>query len=140
MPRITDIAQGVADALNDASFSMAFTAERVAVPEFELTDMQTLHVTVVPREVESAVLNRASDSHDVKVDVAVQRKLGSLENTEVDPLLGLVQEIADLLNRRNVAGAIWRRTENKPIYAPDHLREMRQFTGVLTLTYRVLNR
>ena len=134
---ITDLAQSVADALNSGTFSMAFTAERVALPDFELADMKDLHVTVVPREVESALLDRARDSYDVKVDVAVQKKLTSLSNEEIDPLMALVQEILAHMNRRNLGDAVWRKTENKPVYSPEHLREMRQFTSVLTLTYRV---
>jgi hypothetical protein len=30
------------------------------------------------------------------------------------------------------------RTENVPVYAPEHLEEYRQFTSVLTLTFRVV--
>ena len=137
---ITTIAQAVADLLNAHEFSAPFNAERVALPEFDLADMQDLHVTVVPRQVESAVLDRGSDSHDVKVDVAVQRKVASVANEEIDPLMALVREIADYLNRRPLpsVGAIWRKTENAPVYSPEHLREMRQFTSVLTVTYRVV--
>jgi len=46
---ITDIAEAVKDALNGQDFSQAFTAERHYQPLFELKDMKTLHVTVVPR-------------------------------------------------------------------------------------------
>jgi len=137
---ITDIAQAVADLLNGHEFSTAFEAERVALPEFDLADMQDLHVTVVPRQTESTTLDRGRDNHDVKVDVAIQKKVGSLGNEEIDPLMALVREVADYLNRRplSAAGASWRKTENAPVYSPEHLREMRQFTSVLTVTYRVV--
>lgn len=134
---ITDIAQAVTDELNAGSFSMAFTAERKAAPIVKLSEMDSLHVTVVPREVESAALDRTRDSHEVKVDVAIQKRVASLENDAIDPLMALVREIADLLNRRNLGDALWKKTENKPVYSPEHLREMRQFTSVLTLTYQV---
>ena len=122
---ITNVAQAVADMLNGHEFSTPFTAERVALPEFDLAEMQELHVTVVPRQVESETLDRGRDAHDVKVDVAVQKKVASL---------------ADYLNRRPLAevGAVWRKTENAPVYSPEHLREMRQFTSVLTVTYRAV--
>jgi hypothetical protein len=134
---IADLAQAVTDALNGEKFSTEFTAERVAVPDFELADMQALRVTVVPREIESSALDRARDSHEVKVDVAIQKKVASLSNDEIDPLLSLVREIAAFLNRKNMNNAVWRKTENKPVYSPEHLREMRQFTSVLTVTYEV---
>ena len=135
---VTNVAQAVTDALNGQEFSAPFSAERVALPEFDLAGMQELHVTVVPRQVDSEVLDRGRDAHDVKVDVAVQKKVGSIANEEIDPLLALVQEIADFLNRRNLDGAAWKKTENNPVYSPEHLREMRQFTSVLTITYRVV--
>lgn len=50
----------------------------------------------------------------------------------------LVQEIADFLNRREMGDAIWKKTENKPVYVPEHLREKQQFTSVLTVTYRMV--
>ena len=135
---VTNVAQAVTDVLNGQEFSAPFSAERVALPEFDLAGMQELHVTVVPRQVDSEVLDRGRDAHDVKVDVAVQKKVGSIANEEIDPLLALVQEIADFLNRRNLDNAVWKKTENNPVYSPEHLREMRQFTSVLTVTYRVV--
>ena len=134
---IADIAQAVTDALNAESFSMVFTAERKAAPMVKLSEMDSLHVMVVPREVESAALDRTRDSHEVKIDVAIQKRVASLENDAIDPLMALVREIADFLNRRNLSDGLWKKTENKPVYSPEHLREMRQFTSVLTLTYQV---
>ncbi len=32
--------------------------------------------------------------------------------------------------------AVWVRTRNDPVYAPEHLAEQRAFTSVLTVTYR----
>jgi hypothetical protein len=34
--------------------------------------------------------------------------------------------------------AVWVGCENSPLYSPEHMKELRQFTGVLTLTFRVL--
>lgn len=138
MHSVVQVAEAVTNALNEQTFSMPFTAERAALPTFTLEEMQTLHVTVVPREVASSILDRARDEDEVKVDVAVQKKVASAAVEEVDPLLALVQEIADFLNRRDMGDATWRKTENKPVYAPEHLREKQQFTSVLTVTYRVV--
>ena len=138
MHTTVQVAQAVADALNAHEFSVAFTAERMALPAFTLEEMQTLHVTVVPREIASSILDRARDEDEVKVDVAVQKKVASAAVEEVDPLLALVQEIADFLNRTAMGDATWKKTENKPVYAPEHLREKRLFTSVLTLTYRLV--
>lgn len=137
---ITTIADAVVSELNSGSFSQDFTAVRKALPAFTLSDMSALHVTVVPRAIENEIVSRAQDSHEVQIDVAVQKKLPGVDNTDVDPLMTLVQEIADHLERKMMDSAYWRNTKNEPIYSPKHLREMRQFTSVLTLTYRVLAR
>ena len=100
--------------------------------------MSALHVTVVPREIASAVFDRANDEDEIKVDVGVQKRVASAAVEDVDPLLSLVQEIADFLNRKEMGDAMWRKTENKPVYVPEHLREKQQFTSVLTVTYRVV--
>ena len=117
---------------------MQFTAQRMALPLFTMEEMKDLHVTVVPREIASSILDRARDEDEVKVDVAVQKKVTSAATTEVDPLQALVQEIADFLNRKAMGDATWKKTENKPVYAPEHLREKQQFTSVLTVTYRLV--
>ena len=71
----------------------------------------------------------------------IQKKIGKNTDTDVTSLLGLVDELADFLKRRPLAAApwaVWVRTDNEPLYAPDHLAEKRMFTSVLTVTYRVL--
>lgn len=138
MPIITDITQAVTNELNTAEFSVPFQAERHYQPVYELSQMQSLHVTVVPRGIVSSVLDRSRLQHEVQIDIAVQKKFtyGSVE--ELDPLMALVQEIADHFQRRQLAGtgAVWVKTENKPIYAQEHMQELRQFTSVLTLTFQ----
>lgn len=138
MHTTVQLAQAVTDALNAHEFSVEFTAERMALPVFTLEEMEALHVTVVPREIASSILDRARDEDEVKVDVAVQKKVASAATTEVDPLQALVQEIADFLNRKAMGDATWKKTENKPVYAPEHLWEKQQFTSVLTVTYRLV--
>lgn len=140
MALITAIADAVVAELNEGEFSQAFTAARHYLPQFELPEMKTLHVTVVPSGLAVASLGRGSNQHDVQIDVAVQKKLTTEGTTEVDPLMQLVEEIADFFRLRrlkSVPGAVWVKTENAPIYSQEHLAEMRQFTSVLTFTFRV---
>ena len=142
MSKIADIAQAVTDELNAGSFSQSFTAERAYLPVFELKDMATLHVTVVPKGRELETVARTIPQEDVQIDVAVQQKLADVatESGQIDALLTLVEEIGAHFARKRLAGtnALWLRTENVPVYDPDHLREMRQLTSVLTLTFRVI--
>ena len=141
MAVITDIAEAVVAQLNAGTFSLAFTAERAFLPVFELSDLKDLRVTVVPKSVRITPGGRSHNQHDCAIDVAVQKKLDAADNVEIDPLMTLVDEIADFFRLRRLEsypGAIWLRTENEPVYSQEHLDQLRQFTGLLTFTFRVM--
>jgi hypothetical protein len=140
MSVITNIAEALKHELNAHDFSMEFEAARDYLPVFDLQDMQTLHVTVVPAGVTIQKLDRSRTQSDVQVDIGVQKKLSEADNAEIDTLMALVEEIVDFLQFRPLAGlptALWVSTENNPIFVREHMSEMRQFTSVLTLNYRV---
>jgi len=144
MATIIDIADAVAATLNDPGepgFSQSFTAERKALPAFDLADLAGLHVTVVPKGVEITGASRSLSQHDHQIDVGVQKKVGSELEIDVAALCGLVEEIAVFLARRpltGLPGAAWVRTANEPVYSPEHLAEKRLLTSVLTVTYRAM--
>jgi len=141
MATITDIADAVVAELNGRSFSQPLAAVRYYRPVFDLGEMQTLHVSVVPKGVTIERADRSRNQYDFAIDVAVQKKFQTGDNTELDVLMALVEEIADFFRLRRLAtypDAVWVRTDNVPVYAPEHLEEFRQFTSVLTLTFRVV--
>jgi hypothetical protein len=139
MALIANIAEAVVTALNGHTFSHPFTAQRAYRPVFDLKEMTNLHVTVVPKGVELTTAGRGLAQSDVQIDIGVQKKLASADNAEIDPLLGLVQEIAEFVRSTGRFGdAVWVKIENTPIYSQEHLGELRQFTSVLTLTLRVM--
>lgn len=141
MAVIVDLADALVAELNAATFSQPVTAARHYLPRFDLTEMQTLRVTVVPQEAVLASGDRARGQGDYSLDVAIQRKLTTGDNDELDALTNLVEEIADHVRGRRLAAypdAAWLKTEQTVLYAPEHLAELRQFTSILTLTYRVL--
>jgi hypothetical protein len=136
---IIAIADAVVEQLNATPFSQLLTAVRHYQPVFELSEMTELKVSVVPRSVASKALDRNRDSFDFKIDVAVQRKVEPTPGN-LDALMELVEEIADHFRRQPLAGfprARCTEVENAPVYAAEHLEEFRQFTSVITLTYRV---
>jgi len=141
MAVITDIADAIVAELNAATFSQPVTAVRHYLPQFDLKEMQTLRVTVVPKAVVLASSDRSRGQGDYSVDVAVQKKFETGDNAELDVLTGLTEEIADHFRRKRLTSypdAAWLKTEQTVLYAPEHIDELRQFTSVLTLTYRVL--
>ncbi len=136
---IVAIADAVTAELNGSSFSQPFVAQRSYVPTYDLQTMNDLKVTVVPKGISSVSLDRSRDSFDYQVDVAVQKKT-LIQLDVVDPLMLLVEEIADHFRTNllvSFPGARFMNVENSPVFAPDHLQELRQFTSVLTLTFRL---
>ena len=142
MALIIDIADAVVTELNAApagTFDPAFTALRRVLPEFDLPDLAELRVTVVPKAVEINGSTRLTSQFDCQIDIGVQKKLGKDIDTETEGLCGLVDSIAGYLRSRSLAAAphaLWVRTRNDPVYAPEHLADQRAFTSVLTVTYR----
>ena len=136
---IIAIADAVVAELNATPFSLPLVAVRHYQPIFELSEMTTLKVSVVPRSMSSKALDRNRYSFEYQIDVAVQRKIEpSVVN--LDALMELVEEIADHFRSHPLVDYPQARcveVENSPVYAAEHLEEFRQFTSILTLTYRV---
>jgi hypothetical protein len=141
MSAIIDIAEAVVAEINDADvLPSGISAQRHYVPTFELKDMDTLHVSVVPRAVAIQPMGRAYCQHDVQIDIGIQQRFQDDQQITIDALMQQVEQISDLLRAKRLAqlpGAVWLRSQNDPIYAPEHMDQLRQFTSVLTLTYRV---
>jgi hypothetical protein len=136
---IVAIADAVTAELNGNTFTQTFTAQRLYLPVFDLQSMAELKVTVVPKGITSSSLDRSRDNFDYQIDVAVQKKVNS-QIEVIDSLMRLVEEIGDYFRSNPLSsypGARCTNVENTPVYAQDHLQELRQFTSVLTLTFRL---
>lgn len=139
MAEIADIATAMVDALNGYSFPMSFTAERAYAPLADLKDMGVLHVTVVASGIELLPLARKVAQDDVTVDVAIQQKIKTTDVAEIDALMAMVESIGDFIRETGTfAPGQWLGATNLPIYSQEHMREMRVFTSVISVTLRVL--
>ena len=140
----TAIADAVAAELNAApagTFSQTMTPERDVLPEFSLPELAQLRVSVVPKSIEMTRSTRTGSQYDITVDIGIQKKLEAVMDAEVAELGTFVDEVADYLDGRALTEtpyAVWTKTANDPVYAPDHLAEQRVFTSVLTVTYRAM--
>lgn len=142
MAIVVDIADALVTEMNTSGLLVDAVAVRAYLPRYELKEMDTLHVTVVPRAIESSPEDRQRHRHEAEIDVAVQQRLPAQDEVAVtDALVELTQQVSDYLRRRRLTAfpaAVWVGTRHEPIYAVDHLDQLRQFTSVLTLTYRVV--
>ncbi len=139
MATIIDIANAVTADVNRGSFDIEFTAAMMLVPHFELKDMKTLKVTVVPKAVKSENLTRDSSKREIQIDIGVQQKTADSDRIAV--LMKLVEDIIVVFERKRLtdyARAVCIKVENDPVYDPEHMQSMRQFTSVITLTFKVM--
>lgn len=136
---ILTVADAVRDAINAATLSFGFVAERLYLPIRDAKHLRNLKVSIVPAEITATMLSRRDDDFDYVIDVGIQRKVSN--DTEIDELMGFAEEVVDLFRgqRLDSTGALCVTAENAPIYSPDHLDEHRVFTSVVRLTFR-LNR
>jgi hypothetical protein len=140
MTTILQIADSVTAQLNAADLSQPIDAERLYVPNFDLEDMKELRVSVVPREVQFLPMDRSQSRYHGKIDIAVQKKFKDGDNAEIDPLVALVEEIADVFRMKRLDSLVAARcihVENSVLYSTEHWEQLRQFTSLLTLTFEM---
>ena len=142
MSVITDVADAIVVELNAATFSQPVNAVRAYLPQYKLTEMQNLYVTVVPKSIVLANPDRSRSQSDYSFDVAVQKKFSTGSNEELDALIDLVQDIVVYFRKNqrleSFPNAMWMKAEVPVLYAPEHMDQLRQFTSVVTVTYRVV--
>ena len=142
MSLVTSIAKSVATELNKHTFSTPFEAVFSVKPGFELSELDTLRVIVVPKTLEIETVSRSSSKYLVSVDIGIMQRIGKMAPEEAVETLGdLVDEIIEFLKTKildEFPAAQCIAVANDPIYIPDHLTQQRTFTSVLTIQYAML--
>ena len=148
--RLSTLAKDVKDLLNAAGSPLiknVGSGDPLAVAEFfwqptyDLEKMKhTLKVVSVPAAITSARSNRRDVETEYAVDLLVQKKLGSLDET--DGMMDLVEQLiayvlANPLTGTGNALRLCTRVDIEPIYIANHLTELMVFTSVARLYYTV---
>lgn len=135
-----ELAEAVKVALNAASLSRDFTAERVYDLTAELETSEGLRVDTAIRSDEFELENRGYSKNTILTDVAIRERCSCKDsNTAPDGLMLLSQEIKDLFLGKTLETASLKATCNgggrNPAYYPEHFRKYGQFTGIITLQF-----
>jgi len=143
MSTVTTVAKAVVAELNrHAGFSIPFTAIFSVKPSFELVELETIRVIVVPKSYEISPISRASSKYVTAVDVGIMQRIGKMTPEKAVETFGdLVDEIIEFLKTKTLdefPTAQCVGVANDPIYIPDHLTQQRTFTSVLTVQYAML--
>lgn len=129
MVNIVDLAKDVASFIGDG-------AELKFAPEFDLKGIRDKRIVVVPSALKFKPLSRGCTEDSLKVQVGLIKKC-----TE-DEVEALVAETVDLGRRfldETIAKCVCTDVSYDPLYSAEHLRERRQFTGVIELTFRAVS-
>lgn len=141
------VAKAVTDHLGRATFGQAVTIERsYADWELALDEAATtrIDVVLVTTEQTTELTTRGGSQYLVPIDIAVRKRFevdgDRIPNDQVDALMLLVQNVHDHFTPERPNDfpiASWE--ETKILVAPltKHLRELRQFTGIVRVTFRV---
>ena len=127
MSEVLKLAEAVTAELSE------YNAELMFYPEFELRDLETMKVAVVPVATEYKTLSRTSHEELLKVQIGFMKR--GIED-ELPELLHTVESLGLGFLNKKLAGAICIGVGYNPIYSPEHLRERRQFTSVMELTFK----
>lgn len=127
MTGILKLAEGVAHEIGgDTVVSLA--------PDYTLKDVKDARrIVVIPVGIEHRMLSRSHREDAFKVQVGVLRKA---TEDELEELVGYVQNLALSFFRKRIEGATCMEAKHTPLFVPDHLKEHRQFTGVVELTFK----
>lgn len=152
------VADAIADELRHHTFTLAPTTHRTYIQDKNLVlqDVSDLRIDVQVGEKKTDSASRETIIHFCETNIAVRKKFsdeesdsatGYIDTAEIDRLLLFVEELhdyfakdADALSGRRLTSyddAIYEGIEFFSHYAPDHLREERQFTSVLIVKFKV---
>lgn len=139
MADIVDVAKAVAGALNGAIAGLG--AAVVFKTDVEREELSGRLVYVVPAARRVAPADRATNVHEIAIDVGVFRPIADTSDVDdIEAGLDDVQAIVALfdeggvLRRTRMAGCGWRGIDNDPAWSPDHL-ERHIFASRIRLTY-----
>ena len=106
-------------------------------PELDLKGIREMRVIVVLAGLGVKPISRGASEDSMKIQVGVLKKC---TEDEVVDLVNTVITIGRSFLDRKLAGATCTHIEYNPLYDPTHLRERRQFTGVVELTFKAVSR
>lgn len=135
---IIQLADAIVSDLNTHTFSQSFIAQRTYLPRWQLEELTSIRVSVVPKDDVGERASRSQWQEDYQLDVAIQQKLGTNETAEMDTLILFAQELADYFKTRNPTGNLATLTAVAfaPLFDPEHLEKYKSLTTVITLTFR----
>ena len=123
-----------------ATWSMPCEFERVYVAREDLVDLDATLVQVVYAAQRTNPDSRSAWKHEYDIDFAVRKKVAVDDLPTLDNLSILLDEIVDYWKTHKPTGTscVLSAAEWPLPFVPDHLTTLKQFTGVIRLTFRLV--
>lgn len=143
----SELATAFAASTFGASYSAIVPKRSYADWDDELKDIGAIKVDVVPVAYDESSLNtHKSIGYVTSVDIGIRKRFGTgnqqstgeLVLSDVDALVLLVENVSEFFTPRRLTAyeyASWRETRIRAIYVREHLRQCRQFTGVIRVSF-----
>lgn len=137
----TTIADAVTTALNAADMVKSFTATRVYIPELELRDAEdslVVRVWPAPEGRITSFADRSRKRREYPVFIGIMQKCDVDDNDVLDEYAELLEEIEDLFVGERLTGytsAVCISSEQVALFSWEAMRQERQYTGVVKLTF-----
>ena len=138
---VFQVSDKVAELLTESEL-LPFGVSAVAdpAPEYELEELDALHVAVCPTHVYLADSSRGERRHQAMIQIGFIQRIG--EKSLIPPLVQLEQQTAEFFRHRDfeVDGLSCHVTDTEidPLYDPDRFRENGEFLGVVILEIEAL--
>lgn len=138
---VFQVSDKVAELLTESEL-LPFGVSAVAdsAPEYELEELDALHVAVCPTHVYLADSSRGERRHQAMIQIGFIQRIG--EKSLIPPLVQLEQQTAEFFRHREfeVDGLSCHVTDTEidPLYDPDRFRENGEFLGVVILEIEAL--
>ena len=97
-------------------------------------------LSVVPKSVQPQHMTRAGRADNITIDIGVQAKITGRPEVDVPKLCRLARAVLDYMWARRLTRepeAVFMEAGIDPVYAPEHLQQLRVFTSVVSVTYKV---
>jgi hypothetical protein len=139
--RTTQLADDLVTALNAQTFSQDVNASRYLLPMFQLEELTTLKVSVIPRGRNKQLMSRSSNQLIHNIEIGIQQRMDDVnDSTETDPIGLLVEEIEDYLLGLEVNGATCTEVMNvladDSIFAKEHIQSNKVWTTVIVASFQ----
>jgi hypothetical protein len=144
MARIIDLADLLVAAINDSG--LGITARRGYLPLLKReSSVDSLSCLVIPKSDAATLDSRSTQLADREIFVGLIQKLDpgggdTFDTAAIDALMCVMQELKDVISfgvlGDDANSYTWIKTEHTTLFDPEHLEQFRQFTSILTVTYR----